>query len=318
MYRFAIIAAAVLISATGCIMIASRPAATLAPSATALPARSPTATTAPSASPAPVLPPADTTRTLKAGNLQRSYLLHTPPDLDTSRPVPVVFVFHGWRNTASSFQPVGLKELADANGFLLVTPNGSGPGDDISWNAGGCCGSAAEDTVDEAAFVRQMLSDLGTLATLDPRRIYAAGFSNGAMLVYRLACEMADTFAAVAPVAGTLFYSPCQPEEPVSVVHVHGLGDTIVPYAGGGDLISGGFPPVEQSIATWAQLDGCSSAAQVEQQAGDITHTAYPSCQAGSAVELYTVQVLGHGWPSAAEFPAAEVIWDFFAAHPKP
>jgi polyhydroxybutyrate depolymerase len=164
--------------------------------------------------------------------------------------VPVVFVFHGWRNTASSFQPVGLKEMADANGFLLVTPDGSGPGDDTSWNAGGCCGSAAADEVDEAAFVRQMLSDLGTLANLDPRRIYAAGFSNGAMLVYRLACEMSDTFAAVAPLAGTLFYTPCQPQQPVSVVHVHGLADTIVPYAGGGDLISGGFPSVEQSIAT--------------------------------------------------------------------
>jgi polyhydroxybutyrate depolymerase len=232
--------------------------------------------------------------------------------------VPVVFVFHGWRNNASSFQPDGFKELADANGFLLVTPNGSGPGDDTSWNAGGCCGFAAADMVDEAAFVRQMLSDLGTLVNLDPRRIYAAGFSNGAMLVYRLACEMSDTFAAVAPLAGTLFYTPCQPQQPVSVVHVHGLSDTVVPFAGGGDLLSGGFPPVEQGIATWAQLDGCSSAAQVEQQAGGITHTAYTSCQSGSAVELYTVQVLGHGWPSAAEFPASQVIWDFFLAHPKP
>ena len=171
---------------------------------------------------------------------------------------------------------------------------------------------------DEAAFVRQMLSDLETLASLDPRRIYAVGFSNGAMLVYRLACEMSDTFAAVAPLAGTLFYTPCQPQQPVSLVHVHGLEDTVVPYAGGGDLISGGVPSVEQGIATWVQLDGCSRAAQVEQQEGGITHTAYTSCQSGSAVELYTVQVLGHGWPSMAEFPASEVIWDFFVAHPKP
>jgi len=294
------------------------PTPTIAPTATKTPTATPVPTISPTATPIPTIPPADSERTLKVGNLERSYLLHIPPNLDISQLVPVVFVFHGWRDNALSFQPVGFKEMADVNGFLIVTPNGSGPGSDTSWNAGGCCGSAATDTVDETAFVRQMLSDLGTIVKVDPRRIYAAGFSNGAMLVYRLACEMSDVFAAVAPVSGPLFYSPCQPQQPVSVVHVHGLADTVVPFTGGGDLIPGGFPAIDQGIATWVRLDGCNDSAQVVKLDSSITHTAYHSCRADSAVELYTIEGVGHGWPSSVEFPMPEVIWGFFLAHPKP
>ena len=109
------------------------------------------------------------------------------------------------------------------------------------------------------------------------------------MFVYRLACEMSDTFAAVAPVAGPLFYSPCKPKEPVSVMHVHGLADPAVPYAGGpSGYPSMVFPSVAESIAAWVKLDGCTGDAQVEEQ-GIVTHTAYASCKAGTAVELYAI-----------------------------
>jgi polyhydroxybutyrate depolymerase len=204
----------------------------------------------------------------------------------------------------------GFDDIADTAGFLVVYPEGIG----ASWNAGTCCGYAYETNVDEPAFIREILSDLGTIISVDTKRIYAAGFSNGGGLMYRLACEMSDTFAAVAPVAGALFYSLCQPQQPVSLIKVHGLADLVAPYTGGGEFE---VPPVEEVIETWAQLNGCTGSPEVEKEKV-VTHTFYSSCNAGTAVELYTIEVGGHEWPSKYVWPTSQIIWDFFAAHPKP
>lgn len=277
----------------------------------------------PTATPAATLQPGDTTRTLTVGGLERTYILHIPPGLGSLRSAPVVFVFHGLNDFATSIQAMtGFNDIADKNGFLVVYPYGSGPSQAPSWNAGGCCGYAVENNMDEKEFVRQMLSDLGTIIRVDPKRIYATGYDNGAMLVYRLACEMSNTFAAIAPVSGWLLTDPCQPQQPVSVVHVHGLDDK---YTGGAGAIIYGekpnlvVPSVEQGIATWAQLDGCKGVAQVEKQ-GTVTHTIYASCQAGTAVELYAIKGWGHAWPPPLALPtiSSPMIWNFFKAHPKP
>jgi polyhydroxybutyrate depolymerase len=274
--------------------------------------------TAATSTPMPTLAPGGYQRTLMVKGQSRSYLLYVPPNLDNSQPVAVVFGFHGYTGTGQSFRDVtGFNDIAAANGFLVVYPEGEGG--DHSWNAGGCCAGARMADLEDVAFIRQVISDLKTIANIDPKRIYATGHSNGAMFVYRLACEMADTFAAIAPVAGPLFYSPCKPKGPVSVMHVHGLADLAVPYTGGPYVgySSMVFPSVEESIAAWVRLDGCSDEALVDEQ-GAVTHTAYASCKAGTAVELYAIEGLGHIWPQPDVWPASETIWEFFAAHPKP
>jgi len=271
------------------------------------------ATTVPTAAAAPTIQPGNSTRKLTVNGLNREYLIHIPSGLDRSRTVPVVFAFHGYDGSSSEMQTwTGFDAIADKDSFLVVYPQGSGT--DRSWNAGSCCGDANANKVDESAFIRQILSDLSTIASVDTKRIYGLGFSNGGALMYRLGCEMSDTFAAIAPVSSVLNV-PCQPHQPVSVLHVHGLEDTVAPYAGGG---ADGWPAVEPGIATWVKLDGCTGAAQVETQQSIITHTVYASCRAGTAVELYTVGGADHEWPSIQQrLPISKVIWDFFAAHPK-
>jgi polyhydroxybutyrate depolymerase len=305
-----ILAPALLLGLISCGRMAASPTAT--PEPTATPTAAPTAT--------PLLRPGDFERTVEVGGAQRSYLLHVPSGVGGLEPLPAVFVFHGW-----SGQPEGMlgttdfNFIADQNGFLVLYPRGTGTSNsDLSWNAGGCCGAALAANVDEAAFVRGILADLGTIARIDPKRIYATGFSNGAFLSYRLGCEMSKTFAAVAPVAGVLVYDPCRPEQPVSVIHFHGIYDTTVPYGGGGTIIPGGLPSVEVSIQTWVELDGCTGPAQTDKPAKILVHTMYGSCRAGASVELYTIDFFGHTWPLINTFPASQTIWDFFAAHPKP
>jgi polyhydroxybutyrate depolymerase len=267
----------------------------------------------------PTIPPGDSERQITSESMQRSYLLHVPPGFSATEPAALVFVFHGLAEDGFYMSVVtGMNEVADANGFLVVYPNGTAAPGPLSWNAGGCCGYALANQVDEPAFIRAILADVGQMATIDPKRIYATGFSNGALLSYRLGCEMSDTFAAIAPVAGILSQNPCQPDQPVSVIHIHGDGDVSVPYGGGGTNPSTGlpFPSVERGIAAWVRLDGCADSPERE-QLGIVAHTLYASCRNGSAVELYVVKGLGHAWPPPSILPASQVIWEFFAAHPK-
>jgi polyhydroxybutyrate depolymerase len=266
------------------------------------------------------LQPGDSQRPLTFSGVDRTYILHLPPGLTRDRDVPLVFVFHGYSQDASIIeQASGFNEVADKNGFIVVYPNGSGDSSALSWNAGGCCGFAMTNNINESDNVRQIIHDLDSVARVDPKRIYASGFSNGAMLTYRLACEMSEVFAAVAPVSGVLVSSPCQPAQPVSILDFHGLADDVIPYGGGSTLPVTGepFPPVEQSLATWANLDGCANSPATDQN-GLLTHTAYGACQNDAAVELYAVSGLGHSWPPEDVVQATQMIWDFFAAHPKP
>jgi polyhydroxybutyrate depolymerase len=283
-------------------------------------AAKPTATPAPTATPGPTIQPGDSTRTLKVGDLERNYLLHLPPGLDNLRLVPLVFSFNGGR-----FSPdidTGFNQVSDKNGFLVAYPDRGRLGWNVGtcggWNpsaSGGNCCTTIESPPDDIAFVRQILADLGTIVRIDPKRIYSIGGGEGAMFSYRLACEMSDTFAAIAPVDGLLWDTPCQPQEPVAVLAENGLNDPFLPYSGGvvGECDS---PPVEQSIATWVKLDGCTGSAQVEKQ-GTVTYTVYTACRAGSAVEQYTIEGQGYSWPSVYVLPIDQIIWKFFKAHPK-
>jgi len=102
--------------------------------------------------------------------------------------------------------------------------------------------------------------------------------------------------------------NPCQPQQPVSVVHVHGLADDFEGTTGT-EMINGVktevvFPPIAQVIASWYSWMAASGEAQVEKQ-GVITHTAYAGCKSGTAVELYTIEGGRHAWPSPYAFPTA-------------
>ncbi len=290
---------------------------------------------APAPTELPGLPAGETTHTLTHGGLERSYILYVPASVNRSQPVPLVLVFHGGLgNAETAIRMSGFNEVADRNGFIVVYPNGTSRLSDdklLTWNGGACCAYAQEKNVDDVGFVRALVTELHSLVDVDAKRVYATGMSNGAILSQRLACEAADVFAAVAPVAGTLNFPACHPSQPISVIEFHGTDDQHIPYGGGvgpKSLVDVDFASVQASVKFWTSSDGCHPQPQTDSFA-DIRHEVWTGCMGSTSVELYTIIGGGHTWPGGvsegpgADRPtstisASQLIWKFFAAHPKP
>src|SRR4051794_7837563 len=165
----------------------------------------------------------DHTRLLAIGGESRSYSLHLPPSYDPKRPTPVVLALHAAAmNGAAMARFCGLNEKADRSGFVVVYPDGTGSTPFfLFWDAGGVRGRPSDDV----GYTAKLLDELATLVNVDPKRVYATGMSNGAMMCYRLASELSGRIAAIAPVGGTMATETCRPGRPVPVLHFHGTKD---------------------------------------------------------------------------------------------
>jgi polyhydroxybutyrate depolymerase len=211
----------------------------------------------------------------------------------------------------------------------------AGSGGVRTWNAGGCCGYAVDNDIDDLGFIAAILDRLEASTCVDSRRVYAAGMSNGSMMSHRLACELADRIRAIAAVAGTDMTLSCDPARPVPVLTIHGSDDANVPFDGGlgCGLADVRFRSVPVTIARWNASDGCSGDVAATSAAGDATCSSYAKCAAGSDVELCVIAGGGHQWPGglapsasglpgcpfgyqSQSFSASQQMWRFFAAHP--
>jgi polyhydroxybutyrate depolymerase len=306
---------------------------------------------APGEAPAPRFPaPGSFDLGLQVGSRTRTFLVHLPPRFAERGPLPVLLAFHGGGGSAQGFQRyAGLDGVADREGFVVVYPDGSGRLGRrlLTWNAGGCCGIARQDRVDDVGFALRLLGDLARDLPLDRTRVYATGHSNGAMMAYRLGAEAAERVAAIAPVAGAMQLATFAPARPMPVLHVHSVDDPRALYAGG---LGPPFPftrarvehnAVEAALARWAVFDGCAAEATVieERRAPegepDAGHTAvlldFGPCTSGARVRLWKLSGAGHGWPGAPPvlgerlmgpetrvISAAEEVWRFLRGFSRP
>jgi poly(3-hydroxybutyrate) depolymerase len=246
-------------------------------------------------------PPGNTTGiAIQFQNLTRHYNVHVPPSYDGSVPVALVLDFHGWMNdpgTEQSLSHFDVVSDSSSGGFIVAYPEGyEGTGSQRSWNAGTCCPPATTDNIDDVGFVRAVVADIESQANIDPRRIYATGLSNGGGMSHRLACEAADLFAAVSPVACPLLLDPftlCQPIRPISVLHFAGLTDQVVPYNGGESQVFSGIflPSSPDSFAYWVGTDGCGNGQPeiVEDLGNGASCDTHTTCAAGVEVGFCSI-----------------------------
>lgn len=263
--------------------------------------------------------------------LPRSSSLIVPESYDPARGAPLVLNFHGFSSAGWQQEILtGMSSQAATRGVLVAYPDGIA----TSWNAGDCCGTAWIDAVDDVGYVRTLIDRIAEEWCVDPRRVYATGFSNGGFLSHRLACELSDRIAAIAPVSGVIGIDPagCVPPRPIPVLHIHGTSDPLVPYGGGTPVLPQlGVGLVFRSVADtakhWRTRNGCSGSETQFYANGDTACVEWPDCSGGVRTALCTVDGGGHTWPSGLPIPmgkttkdldATAAILDFFLSQPMP
>jgi polyhydroxybutyrate depolymerase len=252
-----------------------------------------------------VLKAGDTNETVDVGGTSRSYVLHVPAKYDGKSAVPLVVDFHplgGSGPSERSGSPYPAQ--TDSEGVIMAFPSGKAGPSGGAWNVGPCCVA----NTDDVAFAKALVAKIKTAACIDPKRVYAVGFSMGGGMSHYLACHASDVFAAVAPAAFDLLkenVDDCKPTRPISVVSFRGTGDNVVPYAGGYSAVVQGMPVnflgAKTTFQKWAALNQCSGAASAEDAKGC---SSYSGCKDGVDVVLCTKQGGGHeagnasvGWP---------------------
>jgi polyhydroxybutyrate depolymerase len=228
----------------------------------------------------------------------------------------------------------GLNEKSDVAGFVVVYPSGTGATPlFLYWDAGGVRGRVSDDV----GYIGRVLDDLATVVNVDAKRIYATGMSNGGMMCYRLAAELSDRIAAIAPVAGSMALEALRPTRPVSVLHFHGTRDGLVLFGGPDERIPKNlkFLSVDASVRAWVKANGCPESPVVStlpDTDGDglsVRREYFGPGKEGTEVILYAIEGGGHTWPgrdaptrflgkSTRDISANDIIWEFFQRHAIP
>jgi polyhydroxybutyrate depolymerase len=285
---------------------------------------------------------------ITVNGLERTYIVHVPATYRPQTPSPLVIMVHGGGGTSrAAMWETGWAVKADKEGFLVVFPNAmardparrsSFASNPQLWNDGSDRFYPGQKAADDAGFIAAMLDDLAARFTLDERRIFLTGFSNGASMSFRVGAELSDRIAAIAPVAGALWFDPPKLPHPVPMCYITGAADPLNLIEGGVPKLATGAsdrvrakpkPPVRESILKWAKALGCAMTPVSVSDFNGVRTETYGSCSNGAEVVYITVDGLGHTWPggrsllpesmvgmTSDRINATDVIWDFFQKHP--
>lgn len=263
--------------------------------------------------------PGDYVDMIPVNGYTRWFSVHIPASYSPDSPTPLIINVHGYTSTMFEQQEITqMNAKSDEEGFIVVHPQALG--DPPSWH-GPLPGFPGQDDKD---FFAALVGYLQVLINVDPQRIYATGLSNGATMSNALGCFMADTFAAIAPVAGGhTDFGHCEIERPVSVLVIHGTKDNIIPYDGRDNEV----PPVSLWVQYWAQRNGCPAEPEILEDQADLKIETWSNCDENVTVQLITRIGGDHVWPGSSmayfrenvesNINATDIIWEFFETHPK-
>lgn len=261
-----------------------------------------------------------------SSDIERDYLLYIPASYESSAPAPLVLGFHG-----SGSDPVkqlaysDFAKVAEEEGAVLALPLG------IYDNNGKNSWNTANDPegADDVQLVRDLIADVSEAISIDPKRIYATGFSGGGRMISRLACELGETLAAFAPVSGIQFPADCSPARGVDIITFHGKHDLVNHYVWGDYSPKYWKTGVEESVAGWVKKNVCVNDPMTEQFSEVVAKVSWQWCRDDSELLFYRIEDGGHTWPGSpiildapwsgktnGDINATRLIWEFFEANP--
>jgi len=258
---------------------------------------------------------------------QRPYTPLVPSSYSRGTPAPLLIVFHGYGSNGSQMESYfGLSAIADREGFLSVYPEGTvDQAGRAFWNATSACCNFYGSSVDDVAYVKAILDDMSSKYSVDPKRVFVAGHSNGGFMANRVGCDLAGRVAAIVSFSGATWDDPnlCNPTRSVNVLLIHGDADQTISYFGGVNAAT--YPSAAATAATWGAKNGCTGALAPTGRtmnletilAGKETIVeATTGCPAGGEVELWTIHGGSHVPSLSPSFNT--LLWDWLKTHPRP
>ena len=268
-----------------------------------------------------------TTTSTTVVSTARAYSKFIPSSYSKDTSLPLVVLLHGYGATGAMQESyMKFESVAETNKFILVYPDGTVDSSGRRfWNATDACCDFFSAVADDV-YLLSILKEMESSYSIDAKRIYFVGHSNGGFMSYRMACKYPDRIAAIASLAGASFFkaTDCGAKSSVSVLQVHGTKDETILYEGG-QILGTSYPGAVASASQWATFNQCTQNAVTRSSkfdlepniTGDETSvTAWTNCQNSSEVELWTMEGAAHIPTLKSTF--ATKIWEFFAAHPKP
>ncbi|MBM4161555.1 MAG: hypothetical protein FJ217_10705 [Ignavibacteria bacterium] len=273
-----------------------------------------------------------------------TYLAYVPTRADSNERLPTVLILHGAGGSGEGYlERAGWREKAEQEGFIAIAPDGlpARPTGRPSfllnprlWNTGQLREGSPRTKVDDIQFFKDLLNHVRQRVKLDAHRIYVTGHSNGAGMTFRLAHEMAERFAAIAPVASLCWIEEPKPARPLPTLYMIGTEDPLVPLAGGESRLPWGrrtTPPVETTLRKWSVALGCNQAPRTVRDDSTVQVLEYGPCDTNVPFTVWFIKAQGHEWPGGeAMLPgrimgpsrmavrATDVIWEFFKSSSSP
>ena len=254
--------------------------------------------------------------TIVHDNITRQFFVYVGSGYQSNS--PVLFVLHGYTSRGLWIMNYsGFQSIADDTGFIAIYPQGTllPATGQTHWNVGGWTTSS---TTDDVGFINSVINFLNDEYSIDPKRIYSTGMSNGGYMSFKLACDLSSRIAAVVSVTGSMTnqtFDGCNPSHSTSVAQIHGLQDTVVSYAG-----NGFSKPIEEVMDYWVNNNNCESepdTSEISGSNGGGTHDVYSGCDNETNVELYLMTNMGHTWPNLNnhDLQASTTIWNFLSKY---
>ena len=274
--------------------------------------------------------------TMTVDSVPRQFILSRPGGTPPATGYPIVFMFHGTSGDGEKFYNIsGWKEVGQAENFLTVFPSSleyrfyddSGKTTRTTkWK-----NAEAEEILvpgqymkDDVHFVRTMIDTIASVFPIDRSRIYASGFSNGGCFVSKLAVDMSDVFAAIAPASGPMFPGDsAKPARNIPLAFIIGNKDDRVTTQLGWPEI----PLNDSAKAVFATIMrrytgtfGLSEAYTELTTPITLTYrftTPMPGA-AASEFSFTLIKDMTHMYPNGANYPlsAAQQFWTFFKRNP--
>ena len=244
----------------------------------------------------------DKTVNIKVGTKTRKYKLYVPNNVKEN--TALVFCLHGTGGSSDNKQPA-FDAIANTEGIIVVYGHGEnvrfpffGNMELPGWNSTG-------EWSGDIDYILAIIEDVAKNYSIDRKRIYCCGFSNGGMMTYTVANLLADKFAAFASISGypiNEFHLHHTGYRPVPFLHIHGTND---------DLVKSAY--VSKIIDNMVARNGCNPVPVTTTQSGKFTKKVYEAGEGGFPIVFYSMNGMGHSAETNAteDGNASETMWNF-------